>query len=177
MTTDPAKRRIADQQVRDEAVTDFDSNLVVTAGAGTGKTSLLVERALNAILRQGIPLERMLALTFTEKAAAEMRIRIAAGLETLSLPARDNRKASAGNSLEARLCSERLRAEGKIPPDLVRERAREAANHLDGARIGTIHGFCSELLSPERRAPSQRFRADYQTLRTQWQLSKPPSTD
>lgn len=146
MTTDPANTEIADQRVRDLAVTDFGSNLVVTAGAGTGKTSLLVERALMAILREAIPIERMLALTFTEKAAAEMRIRIAGGLERLSMPARGKGKAPAGDSLEARLCSERLRAEGRIAPDVIRARAREAVNHLDGARIGTIHGFCAELL-------------------------------
>ena len=146
MTAHPGKTEIADQGVRDHAVTDFNSNLVVTAGAGTGKTSLLVERALNAILREAIPLERMLALTFTEKAAAEMRIRIAGGLEWLSMQVRGGRKALAGDSLEARLCSARLAAEGNIAPDVIRARAREAANHLDGARIGTIHGFCAELL-------------------------------
>ncbi len=150
MTTDPAKTEIVDQRVRDRAVTEFGSNLVVTAGAGTGKTSLLVERVLNAVLREGIPLKRILALTFTEKAAAEMRIRIAGGLERLSLPARGEGKALAGDSLEARLCAERLGAEGKIAPELIRARAREATNHLEGARIGTIHGFCAELL---RRYP------------------------
>ena len=40
---------LPDAEVRRRAATDFDTNLVVLAGAGTGKTSLLVERALNAI--------------------------------------------------------------------------------------------------------------------------------
>ncbi|MFQ5457752.1 MAG: UvrD-helicase domain-containing protein [Myxococcota bacterium] len=141
---------IGDQRVRDQAVTDFSANLVVTAGAGTGKTSLLVERALHAIVQEGVPIERMLALTFTEKAAAEMRIRVAGALERLSLPAPEGMAYAPGDSLEAKLCAGRLEAEGSIAPDQARPRAREALRHLDRARIGTLHGFCADLL---RRYP------------------------
>ncbi len=47
----------------------------IIAGAGTGKTTVLVERYL-ALLEAGIPIERLLALTFTLKAAGEMRERV-----------------------------------------------------------------------------------------------------
>ena len=46
------------------------------AGAGTGKTSVLVERFVRAVLEDGDPVESILAITFTEKAAAEMSARV-----------------------------------------------------------------------------------------------------
>src|SRR5262249_27766383 len=48
-----------DAAARERAATDFDHNLCVTAGAGCGKTSLLVERVLYAVLARGTPLERI----------------------------------------------------------------------------------------------------------------------
>ncbi len=53
---------------------------LVEAGAGTGKTTVLVER-LVALVASGVPLDRIVAITFTEKAAGELRLRLRAGLE------------------------------------------------------------------------------------------------
>ena len=53
----------------------------VVAGAGTGKTSVLVERYLKLVEEDGVPLDRLLALTFTLKAAGEMRERIRREIE------------------------------------------------------------------------------------------------
>jgi ATP-dependent helicase/nuclease subunit A len=69
-----------DQAERDRAVVS-KANLAVTAGAGTGKTHLLVEKILHKALVEKIPLERILALTFTEKAANEMLIRLRSELQ------------------------------------------------------------------------------------------------
>lgn len=57
-----------------------DQNAVVSAGAGSGKTSVLVERYARLVERDGIPVDAILALTFTRKAAAEMNTRIYARL-------------------------------------------------------------------------------------------------
>ncbi len=61
---------------QNEAITTNDRSMVVTAGAGTGKTYVLVRKYLNLIETKGVTVPEILALTFTEKAAAEMRERI-----------------------------------------------------------------------------------------------------
>ena len=68
MTLDPEKIPIIEA--------DIGATLKTIAGAGTGKTSVLVERYLRFVIDERISPERLLALTFTKKAAAEMRNRI-----------------------------------------------------------------------------------------------------
>jgi len=58
------------------AVERRDGSLLVRAGAGTGKTTVLVERFVRAVVDDETPVESMLAITFTEKAAAEMKARV-----------------------------------------------------------------------------------------------------
>lgn len=67
-----------DKAERDRAIASR-ANLAVTAGAGTGKTTLLVRKILQKVLGEGVPIERILALTFTEKAANEMKLRLRQG--------------------------------------------------------------------------------------------------
>src|SRR6266478_7187024 len=52
----------------------------VSAGAGTGKTKVLVERFARAVCDEGVDVESILVITYTEKAAGELRSRIRAGL-------------------------------------------------------------------------------------------------
>jgi ATP-dependent helicase/nuclease subunit A len=59
-------------------------NVLVMAGAGTGKTHTLVERCLDLICEEKIPLDEILIVTFTEAAATEMRQRLRAALEKIS---------------------------------------------------------------------------------------------
>ncbi|HET6675513.1 MAG TPA: UvrD-helicase domain-containing protein [Nitrospiraceae bacterium] len=69
---------IPDQPSRDRAATATDRNVVVTAGAGTGKTTLLVDRLVYLLLHRNppLPLSEIVALTFTNKAANEMKMRL-----------------------------------------------------------------------------------------------------
>jgi ATP-dependent helicase/nuclease subunit A len=72
---------LADQHVRDRMTTALDSTLFVEAGAGSGKTTVLVDRIV-ALVRNGTPLRHIAAVTFTEKAASELRDRVRVKLET-----------------------------------------------------------------------------------------------
>src|SRR2546425_11901899 len=69
---------LPDARDRQVAVVTFDRNLVVTSGAGTGKTTLLVDRLAHLLLRNPDPLRitEIVALTFTNKAANEMKQRL-----------------------------------------------------------------------------------------------------
>jgi ATP-dependent helicase/nuclease subunit A len=58
------------------AVGRRDGALLVRAGAGTGKTTVLVERFVRAVIDDGVDVDSILAITFTEKAAAEMKGRV-----------------------------------------------------------------------------------------------------
>jgi ATP-dependent helicase/nuclease subunit A len=142
---------------RDLAATDFDRNLVVLAGAGTGKTSLLVERLLVALGSGRVTLDRVAALTFTEKAASELRSRLALGLERLRALGRGEQGSDRRHEADRAFA----RLEGE-PPEAVAERALRAILALDGASIETIHGFCTRLLRswPREAGVDPRFEVD-----------------
>ena len=67
-----------DEQLR--AITQRGGNLLLSAAAGSGKTTVLVERVLRLITGDGADLDRMLVVTFTRAAASDMRAKLAAGL-------------------------------------------------------------------------------------------------
>ncbi|MGE5812859.1 MAG: UvrD-helicase domain-containing protein, partial [Acidobacteriota bacterium] len=109
---------LADQSERDIIANDFDSTLVVEAAAGTGKTTELVNRIVRIIAHGLANVSEIVAVTFTEKAAGELKLRLREKLET-----------------------SRATATGKE-----QERLGEALAHLEEAHVSTIHGFCAELL-------------------------------
>ena len=68
------------QQQLDAAHAGIDAPHLIAAGPGTGKTSTIVERFCWLHRHQGVPVDRILAVTFTDRAAAELRERLAAQL-------------------------------------------------------------------------------------------------
>ncbi|MEE9218278.1 MAG: UvrD-helicase domain-containing protein [Acidobacteriota bacterium] len=155
---------LPDEAARRRASTVFDTNLVISAAAGTGKTSLLVERLLNAVGSGCISLEHMAAVTFTRKAAAQMRNRLAEGLERLhalaraqTLPARE--EIEKGGS--ARACAWLVASRGVSWKELA-DRSLEALGMLDCFSVSTIHAFCAEILRrhPLEAGVDPRFHQD-----------------
>jgi ATP-dependent helicase/nuclease subunit A len=101
-------RELTPEQQR--AVDRRDGSLLVRAGAGTGKTAVLVERFVRSVVDDGDAVESVLAITFTEKAAAEMRARVRARF--LELGRREDARASEGALISTihGFCARLLRA-------------------------------------------------------------------
>jgi ATP-dependent helicase/nuclease subunit A len=91
-------------------------NVLVMAGAGTGKTHTLIERCLDCIGSEHAALDEILVVTFTEAAAAEMKQRLRRVLD-------DKSRENPGDSFFA-----------------------EQLALFDAAHIGTLHGFCFKLV-------------------------------
>jgi ATP-dependent exoDNAse (exonuclease V) beta subunit len=89
-------RALTDEQ--EQAVARREGSLLLAAGAGSGKTSVLVERFVRAVREDGVAPGRILAITFTERAAGELRERVRARLLELGEreAARDAEAANVG---------------------------------------------------------------------------------
>jgi ATP-dependent helicase/nuclease subunit A len=103
-----------------KAVHTVGKNILVSAGAGTGKTRVLVERIFHLLRTQKAAITELLVLTFTEKAANEIKTRLSGGLRDLGLerPRRDLEKAaiSTFHSFASRLLKEHP-IEAGVDPD------------------------------------------------------------
>ncbi|MBT8489359.1 MAG: UvrD-helicase domain-containing protein [Gemmatimonadetes bacterium] len=123
---------LPDRAARQRVVSDLDANLLVEAGAGSGKTTALVRRMV-ALVRTGLAtVDEIAAVTFTRKAAAELRERFQAEIESELRAARASAKA--GSAEDAPL------------DPLEVERLASALSEIDRAFVGTIHSFCARLL-------------------------------
>ncbi len=109
-----------DIEARERIASDLNTSFLVEAAAGTGKTTALVGR-LVAVLAEGVTnIDQVVAVTFTRKAAGELKLRLRIELE-----------------------------QARVQPDLDdlrRGRIEEALSRLEEATIGTIHSFCAEIL-------------------------------
>ncbi len=154
-----SRKPAPDQAQRDAAIRERVRNVLIDAGAGTGKTTILVDRLVEMGAPQApthptpgappVPINRMAAITFTRKAAGELRLRI----------------------------RERL-LEALAEPDLAPEREaplREALADLDTAYVGTIHSFADRLLRlrPVEAALSPAYQIvedDEDLVRETWEV-------
>jgi ATP-dependent helicase/nuclease subunit A len=109
---------LPDEAARTRIRTELDRTFLVEAGAGTGKTRLLVDRIENLIRSGHARMRNIVAITFTEKAAAELRVQIRQRIDSA------------------------LRQE----TGEARDRLRTALADLEIAPVSTIHAFASDLL-------------------------------
>ncbi len=149
---------------------------LLEASAGTGKTFALAHLVLRLVTEEALSLRRLLVVTYTEAAAAELRDRIGRRLQealaaleggqrgALAPPGPD--PASADPVLREWL--ERLPQQGGWPVDRLRGRLLLALEELDGADITTIHGFCRRTLERQSLeagcSPQQRLEGDASRL-------------
>ena len=112
-------KRPSDEEARQRIRTSLDESLLVEAAAGTGKTTVLVDRLVAVLARGDTRVDRVVAVTFTRKAAGELKLRLRHQLD------------------EARAATEDVAAQGHLEHALAR---------LEEAHIGTIHSFCAEIL-------------------------------
>ncbi|MDH4301586.1 MAG: UvrD-helicase domain-containing protein, partial [Nitrospira sp.] len=135
---------IPDRLARQSAETTFDRNVVVVAGAGTGKTTLLVNRLVHLLMKEPnpVPITQVVALTFTNKAATEMKVRLRERLTTLAQLQADSLRASDGGSVSRSDLQERY----GLSSDTIVARAHTALHELEKAQIGTLHSFAAHLL-------------------------------
>src|SRR5581483_2690024 len=116
-----------DADAREAIANDLDTTLVVEAAAGTGKTTELVNRVLRVLETGRATMVEIVAVTFTEKAAGELKLRIREELE--------RRRAEWGRVSST--------PDGDPSPA---DRLEHALATLEDAHVNTIHGFCAELL-------------------------------
>jgi ATP-dependent helicase/nuclease subunit A len=114
---------LPDQAARDRIRTDLDTNLLVEAGAGAGKTTEMVSRMVALVESGRARIDQVAAVTFTRKAAGELRERFQEELERRALLANQRDE---DPEKDARLS--------------------RAVAELDRAFIGTIHAFCARIL-------------------------------
>jgi ATP-dependent exoDNAse (exonuclease V) beta subunit len=108
----------SDSQAREAIRNSLDETLIVEAAAGTGKTTELVNRIV-AVIRAGrARVDQIVAVTFTHKAAGELKVRLRQVLD-------DARQSAEGVELD---------------------NLENALKRLEEAAIGTIHSFCGQLL-------------------------------
>lgn len=110
-------RRFSDEEARRRIRESLDESLIVEASAGTGKTTELVRRIVAVLAAGKAEIGEIAAVTFTHKAAGELKLRLREALD------------------EARQES----ATG-------RDKLEQALEHLEEASIGTIHSFCAQIL-------------------------------
>lgn len=99
-----------------QAIYEKGHDLLISAGAGSGKTAVLVERIIQKILMDHINVDELLVLTFTEAAAAEMKQRVRARIE---------------------------QELAKQPGNLI---LSSQLNKISAANISTFHAFCNKLI-------------------------------
>lgn len=146
-----------------------DSHCVIEASAGTGKTFTIEHLVVDLVLA-GVPLERILVVTFTVKATLELKQRVRAKLQELAALDRDD------PGTEGSFWT--------LGPE-ARERLRAAVHAFDRASISTIHGFCQQalqdgafeggrLFTQEQVSAESAFDLAFkQLLRTRWALEDP----
>ncbi len=121
------------------------ARIVVEASAGTGKTWFVTRRVVDLLLATDATIDQLVVVTYTEKATAELRLRLRELLTRMVHGAPEPLPVDAGPD------------EVWLLDDAGRERLRAAIEGFDAAPISTIHGFCQRVLTDESFAARRTF--------------------
>jgi len=99
-----------------KAIKERNKNIIISAAAGSGKTRVLVDRVINLMLDEKVPIDKMIIVTFTNKASIEMKDRIREALED------------------------------QIENDISNKFLKDQLKLLKHAHIQTLHSFASDML-------------------------------
>jgi exodeoxyribonuclease V beta subunit len=121
----------------DAMAVPLDGRILVEASAGTGKTHAITTLFLRLVVERGAPVDRILVVTFTEAATAELKMRLRARLSS-ALSAFEE-----GTAADPEVASLLDRAADR---ELATARLRYALRNVDEAAVHTIHGFCQRML-------------------------------
>lgn len=127
---------------------------LIEASAGTGKTFSLALLFLRLILEQGLELEQILVVTFTNAATEELRGRIRARLREALDILEGTAAGKEGDVLAGLLASCK-------DPAQVRRRLADTLTRMDEAAIYTIHGFCQRMLQDQAFEAGTPFAAEF----------------
>jgi ATP-dependent helicase/nuclease subunit A len=111
--------QVDDRAARQRIRTSLTESLLVEASAGTGKTTELIARIVSVLARGVTTIEHIVAVTFTNKAAGELKLRLRQELD---------------------------RERGSAQDPRARANIEHALEHLEEASVGTIHSFCAQIL-------------------------------
>jgi exodeoxyribonuclease V beta subunit len=123
----------------------LNQHAVIEASAGTGKTYTIENLVVEILLKTDATIDKILVVTFTEKATSELRARIRAMLESVI------------SGASATQASDETSA--TIGADGIRK-LREALFNFDRAPIQTIHSFCHRILSELAFQTGTRFEVE-----------------
>ena len=129
-----AALRQADLEARELIRLKTDENVFVQAGAGSGKTTTLIQRLLTLIIRDGVTVDQIAAITFTEAAAGKLVADLRKALTEVAQTGQHTPFKDQTTTFDDPGTEE------------AKTRARRALEGLPGAAIGTLHSFCLRLL-------------------------------
>ncbi len=138
----------------DPVTTELSKGIsLIEASAGTGKTYTIAMLVLRLVVEQGIPIEKVLVVTFAKAATEELKDRIRNKLA-------EAKRKLAGHVDSTDSTVNAWLAQLQLAPELIKRRLDLALLDIDQAGIFTIHGFCQRVLREHALASGQLFDAE-----------------
>ena len=143
-----------DHSARSDIITSVGENRCVEAGAGTGKTTVLVDRIVHALRRTDVKVQEMVVITFTERAAAELSAEERAALRVTLLDLDPRALEESRERLSTWLSPDQVRA---VRENLYRLPQRPTAGELLDADLISCTGFFDYLNETDASALMRQF--------------------